>query len=69
MEITIKIKNVYGNETIYPVCDKSKIFAEMLGQKTLTRRDLQSISKLGFKISLEPQNFMVELSKNILNVA
>lgn len=48
--ILIEVKNVYGNQTIYPANEKAKIFAEMLGQKTLTPRDLDGIARLGFKI-------------------
>lgn len=48
MSIKVQIKNVYGNETIYPVCDKAKTFASMVGQKTLTRTDIEHIKELGF---------------------
>lgn len=68
MQITVKIKSVYGNEVIYPVCDKSQIFVKMLNQKTLTRTDLQNIQELGFGVNLEPQSFMINLTKNILGV-
>ena len=53
MKITIQIKSVYGNETIYPVCAKALQFAKMLNQKTLTKRDLQNIQELGFEIELK----------------
>ena len=54
MEITVKIKNVYGKDTIYPVCDKAKIFAKMVGQTTLTQRDINNIKELGYTIKVEP---------------
>ena len=57
MQVTIEIKNIYGNETIYPVCDKALTFAKMLGQKTLTRKDLASIKALGFELSLKQPEF------------
>lgn len=50
MEILVEVKTVYGNQVIYPACDKSRIFAEMLNQKTLTHRDLCKIESLGFTI-------------------
>lgn len=53
MEITVEIKNVYGNTTIYPVCEKAKIFASMVGQKTLTSRDIEHIKKLGFEVEVQ----------------
>ncbi len=52
MSIQVSIKNVYGRETIYPACDKAKTFAQMLGQSTLTTRDIQSIKSLGFAIEV-----------------
>lgn len=57
MQITIQIKSVYGNETIYPVCVNARIFADMLNQKTLTRRDLAKIYALGYDIVTEAPKF------------
>jgi hypothetical protein len=34
MEITIKLKDVYGETKAYPVCPKATAFANMLGTKT-----------------------------------
>lgn len=48
--IQVKIKQVYGNEAIYPACIHSQVFADMVGQKTLTRRNLDYIKKLGYNI-------------------
>lgn len=55
MEIIVKNKNVYGNELIYPVCEKAKIFAEIANTKTLSLRDLARIKLLGFVVNLEQQ--------------
>jgi hypothetical protein len=55
MTITIEIKNVYGNETIYPACDKSRLLARLSGHKTLTRRALEMIKALGYQIEVKPQ--------------
>ena len=48
MTIQVTIKNVYGNETIYPACEKSKLFARLAGHKTLTRADIETIKALGY---------------------
>ena len=43
--ITIEVKNEYGNERIYPVCKNAKWFAKLSKQVTLSRelcKDLQS---------------------------
>ncbi len=55
MEITVKRTKVYGNETIYPVCDTA-ICLTMLGDtKTITPRQIGIIKALGYKIVLEQQ--------------
>jgi hypothetical protein len=57
MQIQIEIRSVYGNETIYPACDKARAFASIAGTKTLTRRALQDIQALGFEIVVEQAAF------------
>lgn len=52
MSITVEIKNVYGNESIYPMCEKAKTFATMLRQKTLTTQDIKHIKALGFSVEV-----------------
>ena len=53
MHITVAIKNVYGNELIYPVCDKAKAFADIAGTKTLQRWVVDRIKTLGYEIKIE----------------
>ena len=55
MLITVEIKHVYGSETIYPACDKSRLLARLSGHKTLTRRALEMIKALGYQIDVKPQ--------------
>ena len=50
MTIQIKIKNVYGNELIYPVCTKAKLFASLANTKTFTQRALVDIIALGYSL-------------------
>ena len=52
MNIVVKIRNVYGNERIYPVCETANAFAELAGTKTLTRRHVEIIKRLGFTIDV-----------------
>ena len=55
-EITIEIKNVYGEDKAYPVCDKAKLFTDIAGSRTLRSADLNYIQQLGYKISVkQPQ--------------
>ncbi len=50
MKIEIKIKDVWGDTKYYPENESARIFAELLGQKTLTAQNLWTIKKLGYEI-------------------
>jgi hypothetical protein len=51
MELTVKVKQVYGNDMIYPVNDTAQKFSNLIGKKTFSRVDLAIISNLGYKIT------------------
>jgi hypothetical protein len=52
--ITVKIRNNYGVDYIYPVCPKAQDFAEIAGTKTLTPYVITVIKNLGFKVLVQP---------------
>lgn len=52
MTIQIQIKNVYGNETVYPVCAHAKFLASMAGTRTLTMDKLRLIKANGYTIEV-----------------
>lgn len=52
MTIQIEIRNVYGNETIYPVCARAKFLAAMAGTRTLTREKLRLIMANGYHVEV-----------------
>ena len=52
MSIKVTIKNVYGNETIYPACENAQRFADLAKQKTLTPREIALIKALGYTIEV-----------------
>ena len=54
MKITVKIKSVYGLETVYPACPAAEIFARIAGTKTLTSHALRDIQSLGYEINVQP---------------
>lgn len=56
LAITVNIRNVYGNEAIYPVCPKGMLFAKLAGTKTLTRAALETIKALGYRIDVQQQS-------------
>ena len=49
-QVTVEIKSVYGNETIYPVCEQAKFFARLAGTKTLTRGAINLIKAQGYTV-------------------
>lgn len=51
--LKVRIEKPYGHETIYPECETSRKFADLLGQKTLTRRDVEKIKALGLGLTVE----------------
>jgi hypothetical protein len=53
MEITVKVRSVYGVDTIYPVCEKAKLFASMCNTRTLTQSAINHIKSLGYTIKVE----------------
>ena len=54
MEIKVKLKNVYGQDLVYPVCSKAKVFAQIAGTTTLTPETLSKIMFLGYEVINEP---------------
>jgi len=53
--VTIDIKNVYGNELIYPVCFNAKKFTSLTKRKTLNKKDIDIIKTLGYKVVIMPK--------------
>ena len=53
MQILVKIKNVYGNEMVYPVCDTALTLASLTGKKTFSTQDIALIKTLGYQVNVE----------------
>ena len=56
MSSKVKIKNVYGVDRIYPVCDNAKLFVELIGNKTFYKSDIAKIKLLGYAVEVESQS-------------
>ena len=56
MEIKVQIKSIYGNQHIYPACDKAEIFCKLVRQKTLTENDVKNIKALGYTVTVTPNH-------------
>jgi hypothetical protein len=53
--IQVQIRDVYGRQTAYPVCEKAKLFAKLAGTATLTHDARQIIRALGYNIEVLPR--------------
>ena len=53
--LTVKIKNHFGNERIYPVSEEAKLLARMVGSKTLTRDTCVLAKALGFTFEVQKE--------------
>ena len=51
--IYVELKNVYGQEKVYPACDDSNLFADLARQQTLTERDIKIIKALGYQVNVK----------------
>ena len=51
-EAIFKIKNVYGNDLVYPVNTEAMLFAKLINKKTLNGFELKTISSLGFNVTV-----------------
>jgi hypothetical protein len=48
--IEVEIRNVYGNDLLYPVNQTAKLFAEMLRVKTFNRHQIGIMRELGYTV-------------------
>jgi hypothetical protein len=55
MKIQVQIRNVYGAETVYPVCKHAQFLASMAGTRTLTSEKLRLIMANGYEVEVVPQ--------------
>jgi hypothetical protein len=55
MNITVRVTNNYGNQTVYPVCDTALLLAKLAGFKTLPAHTLETIKALGYQINVQQQ--------------
>lgn len=54
MEIRVVMKQQYGQEVIEPVCEDAKTFAQIAGTKLLTRKTIELIKRLGYRVLVVP---------------
>ena len=57
--LLIEVKNVYGNDLIYPRNEAAQIIAKIAGKKTLSNVDLLDAERLGFTVEHVAPSFKV----------
>ena len=56
MNITVRVKDVYGQRRIYPACDTSKLLLSMSPTRlTFDEHQIDAIKKLGYTIITEAE--------------
>ena len=50
MIITVAVRNVFGNDLVYPADDAAATFAALINVKTFNRRQLGLIRTLGYAV-------------------
>tara|TARA_R110000764_G_scaffold25504_3_gene61097 strand:+ start:1166 stop:1453 length:288 start_codon:yes stop_codon:yes gene_type:complete len=53
--VTVRIERNWGEERVYPVCEISKIYAQIADTTTLTDRTRSLMKKLGYEFIVEVQ--------------
>ena len=61
MHITVSVRNVYGNNLVYPADDTAGLFAALVGAKTFNAKQIHTIKALGYAVHVAagqlPQGF------------
>lgn len=52
-KIIVRIETTYGLERIYPTDRNSILFADIAGQKTLSKQQIEYIKELGFLVEVQ----------------
>ena len=50
MQLIVEIKNIYGVERIYAVCNNAKLITKLKQSKTLSKDDISILRELGYTI-------------------
>jgi hypothetical protein len=59
MIIEVEVKNIYGKETFYPLCNKAILLTRLTGCKTLTIDSLKTIKSLGYEVAVQQKQYSI----------
>jgi len=60
--VLVRVRNIYGNPTIYPSNDVADKLCSLSGKKTFSKQDLRTIEQLGFRVQQIPDLDLVEIT-------
>ena len=49
--LLVQVKNNYGSEVIYPMCNNSRLIAKLAGTKTITDDAVKILKLLGYSFN------------------
>ena len=52
MEIKVRIISQFGNQRIFPACEKAELFCSIAGTATLTDAAIKAIKALGYAVTV-----------------
>ena len=55
LKIKVKVKNIYGNDLIYPLDFKNDL-QNLTGAKTLSKKHIEALKNLGFTFEIITKN-------------
>lgn len=50
--LQVVVKNVYGNDLIYPACNTTKMITELTGTKTLVPHQIKILKQNGYNLEI-----------------
>lgn len=53
--VQVRVRETYGVERIYPVCEIANIFTRLTRQKTFSHENIALIKQLGYTVIVVPQ--------------
>ena len=60
VNITVRVTNNYGIQTVYPVCEVARKLAALAGTKSLTPQAVRLIKDLGYTVLVEEQRLYIQ---------
>ena len=57
--MTVNVRESYGQQRIYPVCQNAHEVAGMLGTKTITHQVIKTLKRLGVAVEIQQPEIML----------